>query len=105
MKKLLCLAVCLSALACTACAKNKSFGSRLYDAAVKGTATVKKTVNKVRESESYAALKKELEETLEKAKKEWEQTGSKEAKKKYEAAKAALEKFTKDVESAEKEAE
>lgn len=30
MKKLLCLAVCLSALACTACAENKSFGSRLY---------------------------------------------------------------------------
>lgn len=105
MKKLLCLAVCLSALVCTACAENKSFGSRLYDAAVKGTATVKKTVNKVKESESYIALKKELEETLEKAKKEWEQTGSKETKKKYEAAKAALEKFTKDVESAEKEAE
>ena len=105
MKKLLCLAVCLSALAYTACAENKSFGSRLYDTAVKGTATVKKTVNKVRESESFITLKKELEETLEKAKKEWEQTGSEEAKKKYEAAKAALEKFTKDVESAEKEAE
>lgn len=105
MKKLLCLAVCLSTLVCTACAENKSFGSRLYDAAVKGTATVKNTVNKVRESEFYATLKKELEETLEKIKKEWEQTGSKEAKKKYEAAKAALEKFTKDVESAEKKAE
>lgn len=105
MKKFLCMAVCLLALVCTACAENKSFGSRLYDAAVKGTATVKKTVNKVKESESFITLKKELEETLEKAKKEWEQTGSKEAKKKYEAAKAALEKFTKDVESAEKEAE
>lgn len=94
MKKFLCLAVCLSTLVCTVCAENKSFGSRLYDAAVKGTAIVKKIVNKIRESESYTALKKE-----------WEQTGSKEAKKKYEAAKAVLEKFTKDVESAEKEAE
>lgn len=105
MKKLLCLTVCLSALACIACAENKSFGNRLYDAAVKSTATIKKTVNKVKESESFITFKKELEETLEKAKKEWEQTGSKEAKKKYEAAKATLEKFTKDVESAEKEAE
>ena len=105
MKKFLCLAVCLSTLVCTVCAENKSFGSRLYDAAVKGTAIVKKTVNKVRESESYTVLKKELEETLEKVKKEWEQTGIKKAKKKYEAAKAVLEKFTKDVESAEKEAE
>ena len=105
MKKLLCLAVCLLVLICTACAENKSFGSRLYDAAVKGTATVKKTVNKVKESESFIILRKELEETFEKAKKEWEQTGSKEAKKKYEAAKATLEKFTKDVESAKTEAE
>ena len=105
MKKLLCLAVYLLVLICTACAENKSFGSRLYDAAVKGTATVKKTVNKIKESESFIILKKELEETFEKAKKEWEQTSSKEAKKKYEAVKATLEKFTKDVESAEKEAE
>lgn len=69
MKKLLCLAVYLLVLTCTACAENKSFGSRLYDVAVKGTATVKKTVNKIKESESFIILRKELEETFEKPRK------------------------------------
>ena len=101
MKKFLCLIICLTIMICTVCAESKSFGSMLYNAAVKSTVTAKKAVNKIKESELYNNLEKKLEE----AKQEWEQTGSNEAKKKYEIAKAALEKFAKDVESAEKEAE
>jgi len=105
MKKLLCLVACLSVLACTATAKEKSFTDKAYDSTVKFVAFVRGTSKKAVKAIQDTGALDELQQKMEEAKAEWERTGKDEAKKKYLEAKAAFEKFLKDVDTAEKDAE
>jgi hypothetical protein len=105
MKKAFCIAICMSALLMTACADNKSLGSKAYDTTVKAVATVRMFGKKATKAVKDSGALDELQQKMEEAKAEWERTGKDEAKKKYLEAKAAFEKFLKDVDTAEKEAE